>query len=125
MKRTVLTMVFLITFCVSVFGQHGSAPDGYYPPGYSGDTWTGEVVSTDDTTREITLTYTNEKKSETFTGVLKDNFQVQMKDGAMKELKPSGIPKGTRIRVFYQAKTKKVDGNKVKYYEIFQISTVK
>ncbi len=76
MKRTVLTMVFLITFCVSVFGQHGSAPDGYYPPGYSGDTWTGEVVSTDDTTREITLTYT-------------------------------------------------VDGNKVKYYEIFQISTVK
>jgi hypothetical protein len=24
--------------------------------GYSGDTWAGEVVSTDDATREITLT---------------------------------------------------------------------
>ena len=125
MKRTVLATVFLMTFCISVFGQHGSAPSGYYPQGYSGDTWTGEVVSTDDTTREITLTYTNGKKSETFTGVLKDNFQVQLKDGSMKELKPSGIPKGARILVFYQAKTKKVDGNKVKYYEIFQINAVK
>jgi hypothetical protein len=125
LKRTILTAVFLMTCCTCVFGQHGSAPNGYYPPGYSGDTWTGEVVSTDDTTREITLTYTNEKKSETFTGVLKDNFQVQMKDGSMKELKPSGIPKGARILVFYQAKTKKVGGNKVKYYEIFRINTVK
>ena len=84
------------------------------PVGYSGDTWTGEVVSTSDTTREITLSYTNGKKSEIFTGVLKDNFQVKMKDGSMKELNPSGIPKGARITVFYQAKTKKVDGNKVK-----------
>lgn len=125
MKSTVFMTVFLMTFCNSLFGQHGSAPNGYYPPGYSGDTWTGEVVSTNDTTREITLTYTNEKKSETFIGVLKDNFQVQMKDGSLKELKPSGIPKGSRIIVFYQAKSKKMDGNKVKYYEIFQINTVK
>ena len=124
MKRTILSAVFLMTFCTAVFGQHGSAPNGYYPPGYSGDTWTGEVVSTDDATRGITLTYTDGKKTETFTGV-QDNFQVKMKDGSMKELKPSGIPKGARIVVFYQAKTKKVDANKLKYYEIFQISTVK
>lgn len=78
-----------------------------------------------NTTREITLTYTNGKKSETFTGILKDNFRVKMKDGSMKELNSSGIPKGARITVFYQAKTRKVDGNKVKYYEIFQINTVK
>jgi len=132
-KRAMLTTVLLMTFCIAVFGQHGTAPNGYYPPGYSMDTWTGEVVSTNDTTREITLTYTNGKKSETFTGVLKDNFQVKMKDGSMKELNrhrpespnPSGIPKSARITVFYQAKTRKVDSNKVKYYEIFQINTVK
>jgi len=103
----------------------GLPPNGYYPLGYAMDTWTGEVVSTDDTTREITLTYTNGAKSESFTGVLKDNFQVKMKDGSMKELKPSGIPKSARVTVFYQARTKKVDGNKVKYYEIFQINSVK
>ena len=89
------------------------------------DTWTGEVVSTDDVTREIILTYTNGKKSETFTGFLKDNFQVNMKDGSLKERKPSGIPKGARITVFYQAKTRKVNGSKVKYSEIFKIHPVK
>ncbi len=68
---------------------------------------------------------TNGKKSETFTGVLKDNYQVKMKDGSMKELNPSAFPKGTRLIVFYQAKTKKVDGNKVKYYEIFRLDTAK
>ena len=125
MKRVTLITVFLMTFCIAVFGQHGTAPNGYYPPGYAMDTWTGEVVSTNDATREITLTYTSGKKPETFTGVLKDNFQVKMKDGSMKELNPSGIPKGARITVFYQAKTRKVDGNKVKYYEIFQINTLK
>ncbi len=68
---------------------------------------------------------TNGKKSETFTGVLKDNYQVKMKDGSMKELNPSALPKGTRLIVFYQAKTKKVGGNKVKYYEIFRLDTAK
>ena len=116
-----LVTIFLMTFCFGVFGQHGTAPNGYYPMGYVGDTWTGEVVSTDDVTREINLSYSNEKKSETFTGVLKDNFQVKMKDGSLKELKPSGILKGTRITVLYQAKTRKVNGNKVKYSEIFEI----
>jgi hypothetical protein len=48
-----------------------------------------------------------------------------MKDGSMKELNPSGILRGARITVFYQAKTRKVNGSKVKYYEIFQINTVK
>src|SRR5208283_3815083 len=98
-----------MTFCVVVYGQHGSAPNGYYPSGYSGDIWTGEVVSTDDATREITLTYTNGKKTETFAGVLIDNYQVKTKDGSMKELKPSGIPKGARIVVFYQPGTKKAE----------------
>jgi len=123
-NRILLTAIFLMTSCPFVFAQHGSAPDGYYPRGYSGDTWTGEVVSTDDTTREITLTYTNKNKSETFTGILIENYQVKTKDGSMKELKPSGIPKGAHITVFYQAKTKKAGGNKVKYYEIFQINRV-
>jgi hypothetical protein len=124
-KRAMLITIFLMTFCFGVFGQHGTAPNGYYPVGYAGDTWTGEVVSTGGVTREIILTYLNGKKSETFTGFLKDNFQVNMKDGSLKELKPSGIPKGARITVFYQAKTRKVNGSKVKYSEIFQIHPVK
>ena len=120
MKSILLTVMFLFGLNTSIFAQHGSAANGYYPMGYSGDTWTGEVVSTDDSTREITLKYANEKKSETFTGVLKDNFQVQMKDGSTKELEPSGIPKGARITVYYQAKTKKltaIRSNTMKYFK--------
>jgi len=56
MKRVLLSMVFLATLCTRVDGQHGTAPPGYYPMGYSGDTWAGEVVSTDEATLEITLT---------------------------------------------------------------------
>ena len=126
MKRAFLATMFLMTFCLAVFAQHGSAGNGYFPPGYAGDTWTGDVVSTSDAMREITLTYTNGKKSETFTGVLMVNYRVKsQQDGSMIELKPSDIPKGARIIVFYQAKTKKVNGNKVKYYEIFQLNTAK
>jgi len=120
--RVLLAPLFLATLAIDAFGQHGSAPPGYYPMGYAGDTWTGEVVSTDDVTREITLTYTDGKRSETFTGVLKGNYQIKMKDGSLKELKPSEIPKGARITVHYQAKTKRENGNKEKYYEIFEIS---
>ena len=125
MNRALFTTIFLAMFCTAVFGQHGTAHEGYFPIGYSGDTWTGEVVSTNDTTREITLVYTNGKKSETFTGVLKDNFQVKMKDGSMGELIPSSLPKGARITVFYQVKTRKVDSKKIKYCEIFQLNAVK
>jgi hypothetical protein len=107
--------------CFSAFAQHGTAPSDYYPFGYTGDTWTGEVVSTDATTRELTITYTNNKKSETFTGVLIDNYQVKMPDGSMQKLEPSDIPKGARVILFYQAKTKKVSGQKIKYYEIFRV----
>lgn len=118
--------MFLMTFCVAVFAQHGSAGNGYFPPGYAGDTWTGDVVSTSDATREITLTYSKGNTAVIFTGVLIDNYRIKsQQDGSMIELKPSDIPKGARIIVFYQAKTKKVNGNKVKYYEIFQLNTAK
>src|SRR5262249_44756768 len=100
-----------------------SAPDGYYPRGYSGDTWTGEVVSTDDTTREITLTYTNKNKSETFTGILIENYQEKTKDGSMKELKPSGIPNAAHITVFHKPKTKHAGRNQANHEEYFKVSS--
>lgn len=60
-------------------------------------------------TRHAKLHFYTQVKSQTFTGVLKDNCQVKMKDGSMKKLKPSGIPKGARISIVFQAKTKKVN----------------
>src|SRR5712671_4780248 len=83
---------FAFTFCLVLIllsrarAQHGSAADGYYPFGYAGDTWSGEVTSTNDDTREITLTYNKGSKTETFTGVLQVGYKVKLKDGTSHEL---------------------------------------
>ncbi|HKV05345.1 MAG TPA: hypothetical protein VJO53_09595 [Candidatus Acidoferrales bacterium] len=121
-------MFLLITAALVVsapaLAQHGSARDGYYPLGYVGDTWTGTVTSTNDDTREITLTYTKGDKTESFTGVLQSGLKAKRRDGSETEWKPSDIPLGTRIVVYYMAQTKKVEGRKVKFYEIFRFTSV-
>ncbi len=122
---------FAFTFCLVLIllsrarAQHGSAADGYYPFGYAGDTWSGEVTSTNDDTREITLTYTKGSKTETFTGVLQEGYKVKLKDGTSHELKASEVLKGTHLMIFYMPKTKKDGDKKVKYYEIFRIQVLK
>jgi len=37
--------VILAAFISLMIGSHGTASDGYFPMGYSGDTWTGAVRS--------------------------------------------------------------------------------
>ena len=101
--------------------QHGEAGAGYFPPGYMGDTWTGEVTSTDDARREITLSYRKGQKTETFVGVLQDGYKVKMKDGSVRELKVSEIPPGTGMTVYYMAAERKEAEKKIKYYKIIEL----
>lgn len=123
MKMIVL-IVTSVVFTIGVYGaQHGTAPPGYYPSNYFGDTWTGTVTSTNDQSREITLTYSKKGKTETFTGVLQPGFKIPFKDGSMRVLNPSYIPLGTRLVVYYTTRTEKVNGNKIKTYEIFKLTT--
>ena len=123
MRAVLFVTGVLLIFAGVLQAQHGTAPDGYYPLGYSGDKWTGAVTSVNDDTREITLTYTKGDKTETFTGVLKTGIKVKRRDGTETEWKPSDIPIGTRIAVYYMAQTKRVEGQKVKFYEIFQFTS--
>jgi hypothetical protein len=101
--------------------QHGTAENGYYPMNYHGDTWTGVVSATNDETREITLTYTRRDKTETFVGVLEVGHKVKSNDGSAHELKVSEIPLGTRLKVYYLERDRKIEGRKVKFNEIFRI----
>jgi hypothetical protein len=122
--KTVCVIVATVIFALGARGaQHGTAPPGYYSPGYFGDTWTGTVTSTNNQTREITLSYTEKGKTETFTGVLQQGYKIPLKDGSSRELKPSHIPIGTRLVVYYITRTQKVNGHKTKTYEIFRITT--
>jgi hypothetical protein len=122
-------LIFGLSICLLLplltHAQHGTAEDGYWPMGFVGDTWTGVVSSTNDGTREITLRYTKGDKTQTFTGVLQDGYGVKASDGTSHVLKVSEIPRGTKLKVYYMPKEHKVEGRKVKYYEIIRLVNIK
>lgn len=119
--RYIFLTVCLLLMVESLKAQHSTASNGYFPMGYAGDTWTGEVSALDEAKREITLVYKGKKGGETFVGVLQQGYQVKLKDGKESELKLGTIPLGTRLTVYYMKKTRKVDGRKESFYEIFRM----
>jgi hypothetical protein len=59
-------MVFaalILSVAAGLQAQHGTAQNGYFPMGYAGDTWTGEVSAVNDASREITLVLQQWEKS--------------------------------------------------------------
>jgi hypothetical protein len=122
--KTVFVAVLAALLSWSALAQQGTAPAGYYPLGYNMDTWMGTVSSVNDATGEITLHYVGKKGIESFTGVLRSDYKVTRKDGTQHVLKPSDCPIGARLLVYYSPKTKKVDGNNIKYYEIWKMQNV-
>jgi len=124
MKSIRSLVIALLVLVSPAFAQHGTAENGYYPSGYQGDTWTGSVVSANEQTREITLSYSKNGKSETFVGVPEDGYLVHEHNGPTRPLKMSDIPVGRIIKVWYKTETKKVDGRRVKVNTIFLIDAV-
>jgi hypothetical protein len=62
---------------------------------------TGTVISTNDSTREITLAVTDGTKKENFVGVVVEGYRVRMKDGGWRDLVISQIPVGMKLTVHY------------------------
>src|SRR6185437_15142368 len=93
--------------------QKGSAPPGFYPNNYNGDTFTGEVVAAND--RELTLAYHKRSNTELFVGTTESACMAKTKQGQMKELHLTAIPKGTVLTAFYNSESEKQpDGTKKK-----------
>jgi hypothetical protein len=108
----------------AVFAQKGIAPNGYYPAGYTGNTWTGVVSNVNEATGELTLTYTKGSKTETFVGVPEKEYVVAPKDGPERPLKLSDIHVGRTLTVFYTVETNKVDGKKVTVNTVININSI-
>lgn len=89
---------------IQAFSQKGST--------LWGDVFTGQVVTTNEASREITLQYAGKDKTETFVGALKEDYQIKMEDGTAHELKVSELKPGTRVRVYYKRTSKEVSGQK-------------
>lgn len=113
MKRILIVTIVNLSFFSLAFAQKVTT--------VLGDSWTGEVVSTNDTTREIIIKFESKGKSETFTGVLVEGYKAKMKDGSSHKIKVSEIPVGTRIRVFSKTKEQDVGGRKAKVNLISRI----
>ncbi len=109
----------------AAFGQHGTAPNDYYPAGYTGNTWRGFVSGVNEETGEFTLTYTKGNKTETFVGVLEEGYVVAPKNGPERPLKLSDIPLGKSMTVFYNVVTNKVDGKKVTVNSVINIDSMR
>lgn len=113
MKRTLTVSFLTLIFFNLAFAQKVST--------ILGDAWTGEIVATNDSTREITIKYEYKGKSETFTGVLNEGYKVKMKDGTSHDLSVGEILIGTRIRVFSKTKEQVIGGRKIKVNLISRI----
>ena len=123
MRRTILLAAVLLA-CGATQAQQGTASNGYYPSGYSGNTWSGTVASVNKDTREITLEYKKGDKVQTFVGVPTTDYRVKEHNGPERPLSMDDIPVGRVVKVWYISKSKKVDGKKVNFNEIFQIDAV-
>ena len=66
---TISIMLFLASIGV---GQKEKAEPGFYPLGYSRDTWTGKVIDFSNELRTLTLSNKNGKNAETFIAVIPD-----------------------------------------------------
>jgi hypothetical protein len=122
--KTLAALIGLLFITATASAQHATAPNGYYPDGFSGDTWTGVVSNVNETTGEFTLTYTKGNKTETFVGVPEEGYLVAPKDGPVRPLKLSDIHVGRTVTVFYMPVTKKVDGKKVTVNTVFNINSI-
>ena len=72
MKRLFVALACLIFYAGVSVAQQGTAEPDYYPMGYSGETWTGEVTAFDNERRTLTLTHTSGKKVSTFVASIPD-----------------------------------------------------
>ena len=124
--KKLLVSVALVFICAGIsIAQHGTAEPGFYPAGFNGDTWTGEVTAANEDTREFTLTHTKGNKSQTFVGVLPKGYTVKMKDGHDYEIKMAELM-GIEIQAYYiTKKNKDANGVKVETHEVFKIKFVR
>jgi hypothetical protein len=121
MKRLFATLALLSLCAGASVAQNGTAEPDFYPMGYSGDTWTGEVTLVNENTREFTLTYRKGDKTQTFVGILPKGYKAKMKDGSDQEVEMGDLM-GMRVKAYYMTKSKKdAQGEKVKTNEVFKI----
>ena len=119
-RQVLLLNALLVLSCGMAAAQYGTAPNGYYPAGYGGSTYTGKAQGTGPTS--ITLTYAHGNKTDTFEGYASAPCSMPVSKTSTAPMPLSEVPTTAVVTVFYQSETVKVDGQKHKRNEIIAIS---
>lgn len=72
MKRIFVGAILVIALYIPLRAQKGTPEPDFYPVGFSGSTWTGEVIEFDNQNRTLTLSTKKGKTPETFVAVIPD-----------------------------------------------------
>jgi hypothetical protein len=119
MRNNILLSVLLFLPIIGS-AQYGSAPNNYYPDSYTGSVFKGVVTENID--NQIVLTFTKDDSTQTFTGLFETGCSVPTTPPGGPPLMPADIPKDTAMTAFFNARTKKVDGKKVKENVVIAIA---
>ena len=128
MTHPISKAAFVVLVCIAFFivstetswTQYATAPNGYYPVGYTGATFTGTVMERSADT--ITLTYRHGSKTDTFVGRVDAPCHFPSSKTEITRMNLLTIPMGSVITAFYESKTVKVEGTKLRENRIFGIS---
>ncbi len=118
MLRTISAIVWAGLLPGLALAQFGTAPTNYYPSKYTGSTFTGTVAEVNG--EQITLSFTNKDKTDTFVGHFEASCSVPNVN--KRSMTASDLPVGTVMTAFFNAETKKVNGQKHKENVILAIS---
>lgn len=100
MNRLIVAFGCLILCAGVSVAQKGKAEPDYYPMGYSGDTWTGEVTAFDNNSRSLTLTQTSGKEVVTFVASIPDAPYEIRRDGQNFRVVDFPYKKDAKIQIF-------------------------
>jgi hypothetical protein len=126
MLRNRAGILVALFFMPTLSAQKGTAPNGYYPYYYQGDTFTGRLESVNDSTQEMTLVYRKGAKAEPFLGRLESSCGWTDAHRNVHTFRASDIPMGTVLTAFYTVEAVKSAGQApenmvfaIKYVEMF------
>lgn len=99
-KRLFVAFGCLLLCAGTSVAQKGKAEPDYYPMGYSGETWTGEVTAFDNNNRTLTLTHTRGKDVVTFVASIPDAPYELRRDLRLFRVVDFPYKKDAKIQVF-------------------------
>jgi len=96
-------------------GLKGIAPDGYYPAGCRGSTFTGSLLPSGNDPSRFTLVYTKNGKSETFSAHVEAKCRLSNKAGVAHSFQMAAFSAGAVLTAYYRNSQEQNDARKREY----------